>query len=221
MGKDKKFEKIREGLYQELLKANLHFKIFWSLYAAPKDIANIRNVYLSFLVLTMRSHNDRFCIAVHNAVKPSKDTANFTKLFNYIKSNKNLQKIFDLKEIEEMEATIQSHKNLTNRIKTVRDQYIAHNQLTKKHLAEETTYKYEEGKRLLIDLNNILEKVSRNYDDIGYWHDEENLLDVIPSPNVEDMLHNLTEYRNDQRKRTRDALKQTRTTNEQTEEQKP
>ena len=208
MERDGKFEKIREGLYQELLKANLHFKIFWAVYAAPKDIANIRNVYLAFFVLTMRSHNDRFCIAVHNAVKPDKDTANFTKLFNYIRGNKNLQSISNLEEIEEMEATIKSHTSLTERIAIVRNQYVAHNQLTKKHLAEDTSYKYEEGKRLLIDLNNILQKVSRKYDNSGYWHDEETLLDVNPSLNVEDMLRHLTEYRNDQIKRRREGVKQ-------------
>ncbi len=199
MGKDEGFEKIRKGLYQELLLANIHFKIFWAVRTAPKDIANIRNVYLTFFVFTMRSHNDRFCLAVHNAVKYDRDTANFTKLFNYIKSNKNLQEIFDLEEIEEMEATIQSHSSLIKRIATVRNQYIAHNQLTKKHLAEETTYKYEEGKRLLINLNDILQKVSRKYDNNSYWHDEENLLDVSPSLNVEDMLRHLKKYKDIQR----------------------
>jgi len=203
MEKDKRFEKIREGLYQELLKANWHFKIFWALYAAPKDIANIKNVYLTFFVLTMRSHNDRFCLAVHNAVKPDKKTANFTKLFNYIRGNQKLHGIFDLREIEEMEATIESHTSLTERIGVVRDQYIAHNQLTRKHLAEETTYQYEEGKSLLIDLNNILQKVSRKYDNKGYWRDSSDLLDVSPSLNVEDMLRHLTEYRNEQIKKRR------------------
>ena len=203
MVNDKRFEKIRQGVYQELLKANLHFKIFWALYTAPKDIANIRNVYLTFFVSTMRSHNACFCLAVHNAVEPDKKTANFTKLFNYIKSNKDLQNIFDLKEIEEMGTTILSHLSLIRRIATVRNQYLAHNQLTKKHLAEETTYKYEEGKRLLIDLNNILEKVSRKYDRILYWTDNNDLLDVSPSLNVEDMLRHLTEYRNEQIKKRR------------------
>jgi len=201
MEKDEKFEKIREGLYQELLKANLHFKIFWAVYTAPKDIANIRNVYLTFFVLTMRSHNDRFCIAVHNAVKPNKDTANFTMLFNYIRGNQNLQDISGLEEIENMEATIKSHAPLIKRIAIIRNQYIAHNQLTKKHLAEEITYKHEEGKRLLLDLNNILQNVSRKYDGKGYWHDEENFLDVSPSLNVEDMLRDLTEYRNERTKK--------------------
>ncbi len=193
--KDEKFEKIREGIYQELLKANLHFKVFWAIRAASKDIEKIRNVYLTFFVLTMRSHNDRFCLAVHNAVKPNKRTANFTKLFSYIRSNENLQSIFGLEEIEAMEATINSHASLTKRIATVRDQYIAHNQLTKKHLTEEITYKYEDGKRLLIDLNNILQKVSLKYDNKGYWRDSSALLDVSPGLNVEDMLRHLTEYR--------------------------
>jgi hypothetical protein len=207
MDKDKRFKKILEGLYQELLKANLHFKLFWALYTAPKDIANIRNVYLTFFVFTMRGHNDRFCLAVHNAVKPDKNTANFTKLFNYIRSNKKLQSIFDRQEIEKMEAKIQSHQSLINRIKVVRDQYIAHNQLTKNHLKEDTTYKYEEGKNLLKDLNDILEKVSLKYNHSGYWRNSSGLFDVSPSLNVEDMLRHLTEYRKDQIKRTREAIK--------------
>jgi len=203
MANNKRFEKIREGLYNELLKANLHFKIFWAIHAASKDIANIRNVYLSFFVLTMRSHNDRFCLAVHNVVKSDKDTANFAKLFNYIKSSKNLQSIFDLREIKEMEATIKSHTSLTERIAIIRDQYVAHNQLQKKHLHEKITYTYEEGERLLIALNNILEKVSRKYDGNIYWTDKNDLLGVSPSLNVEDMLRHLTEYRNAQMKRER------------------
>lgn len=210
MANDKRFEKIREGLYQELLTANMHFKIFWSLYTAPKDIANIRNVYLTFFVLTMRSHNDRFCIAVHNAVKPDKDTANFTKLFNYIRNNKGISKIFDLKEIGKMEAIIKSHRGLIDRIKVIRDQYIAHNQLDKKHLEGEATYTYGEGKKLLEDLNKILEDLSRKYDGRLYWTDNTGLLDVSPSLNVEDVLRHLTEYRNDQRKRSREAFEQNR-----------
>jgi len=206
MGKDEKFEKIREGLYQELIKANMHFKIFWAVYAAPKDIANIRNVYLTFFVLIMRSHNDRFCIAVHNTVKLDKKTANFTKLFNYIISNENLHNIFDLKEIDQMEATIQSHKDIIDRIKIIRDQYVAHNQLEPKHLKRKITYTYEEGVKLLGDLNNILQKLSRKYDHGGYWRDNNDLLDVSPSLNVEDMLRYLTDYRNAQTKKRRQGV---------------
>ena len=204
---DKRFEKIREGLYQELLKANLHFKIFWAIRTASEDIANIRNVYLTFFVFTMRSHHDHFCLAIHNTVKFDKDTANFTKLFNYIRSNKNLQNIFNLEETDEMETTIKSHTSLTERVSIVRDQYIAHNQLTKKHLTEETTYKYDEGKRLLIDLNKILGKVSLKYDHKGYWTDSGGLLDVSPSLNMEDMLRHLTEYRNEQITKGRQGVK--------------
>jgi hypothetical protein len=196
--KDSRFEEIRESLYKELLRANLHYKIFWVLNTAPEDIANIRNVYLSFFVLTMKSHHDRFCLAVHNVVECDPDTANFQKIFNYIKSNKKIQNVFDLKEIEVMEATIKSHTSLIKRIAIARDQYIAHNQLKKKHLAEQTTYKYEEGKRLLTDLNKILEEVSKRYDRMGYWKDNDDLLDVSPSLNVEEMLRNLTEYRKEQ-----------------------
>ncbi len=109
-----------------------------------------------------------------------------------------------------MEATIKSHTSLIRRIAIVRNQYVAHNQLTKKHFAEETTYKYEEGKRLLLDLNDILQKLSRKYDRSGFWRDKENLLDANPGLNVEDMLRDLTQYRIDQRKRAREALEQAR-----------
>lgn len=204
--KDKGFEEIREGIYQELLKANMHFKIFWAIYTAPKDITKIRNIYISFFVYTMRSHNDRFCLGIYNVIKPESGTANFTKLFNYIRSNNNLLNILDQKEIGEMEATIQSHESLINRIKVIRDQYTAHNQLKKKHLEGETTYLYEEGEKLLKDLNGILDKLSHKYDNSGYWHDNGGLLDVSPSLNVEDMLRHLTEYRHEQIKKRRQGV---------------
>jgi hypothetical protein len=199
--KDERFEKIREGIYQELLKANQHFKIYWGIRLSSKDIAKVMNVYLTFFYYTMWGNNDRFCLGIYNVVKPDPDTANFTKLFNHIKSNKDLSKIFDLKEINKMEAIIQSHESLIKRIKVIRDQYIAHNQLEKKHLQEETTYTYEEGKKLLQDLNTILSDLSRKYDGSGYWSDTSNLLDVNPSLNVEDMLRHLTEHRSESIKR--------------------
>lgn len=197
MDQDERFEKIKSSVYQELLRANLHFTNFWKLYSAPKDIEKIRNVYLTFFVLTMRSHNDRFCISLHNVVKPDKDTGNFTKLFNYIKSNKHMHKIYDLRDIEKMQEKIESHTSLIERIGTIRDQYIAHNQLDTKHLTEPLTYEYPEGKALLIDLNKILQEISRKYDGLVYWHDDDGLLEIKPSLNVEDMLKHLTEHRKD------------------------
>jgi hypothetical protein len=209
--KDARFEELREGIYQELLKANQHFKIFWGMRLASKDIAKVMNVYLTFFYYTMWCNNDRFCLGIYNVIKPDKDTANFTKLFNYIISNENLSKIFNQREINKMEVIIQSHKNLIDRIKVVRDQYIAHNQLTKNHLKEDTTYKYEEGEKLLKDLNKILDKLSYKYDNSRYWHDNSGLLDVSPGLNLEDMLRDLTEHRNDQIKRTREAVKHAQT----------
>lgn len=198
--RDRRFEQIREGIYQELLKANQHFKIYWDIRLASEDIAKVRNVYLTFFYYTMWGNNDRFCLAIYNVTKPDEDTANFQKLLNYIRSN-NYLSIFEKNEIDQMKTIIQSHKNLIDRIKIVRDQYIAHNQLEKKHLQEETAYKYEEGKKLLRDLNIILNNLSRKYDNSGYWHDNEDLFDVNPSLNIKDMLHHLTEYRSEQRQR--------------------
>lgn len=200
--KDERFEEIREGIQQELLKANLHFKICWDIRLASKDIAKVRNVYLTFFYYTMQGNNDRFCLAIYNVIKPDDDTANFQKLFNYIRNN-NYLSIFQKNEIDEMESTIQSHKNLISRIKIIRDQYIAHTQLNKKHLEGEATYKYEEGKSLLKDLNGILDKLSYKYDNSRYRHDNSGLLDVSPSLNVEDMLRHLTEHRSELIKRIR------------------
>jgi len=204
--KDERFEKIRESLYKELLKANIHFKIFWAIYSAPKDIADIRNVYLSFFYYTMWGHNDRFCLGIYNLLKPDPDTANFTKFFNYIRSNKDLSRIIDLREIDEMEASIQSHEEMIGKIKVIRDQYVAHNQLEKKHLAKETTYTYEEGKQLLVALNKILDSVSKKYDGRLYWADSTKLLDVSPGLNVEDMLRHLKEHRNTQIEKRRQGV---------------
>ena len=195
--KDKRFEELREGIYQELLKANQHFKICWSIHLASKDIARATRVHLAFFYYTMWSNNDRFCLAIYNIIKPDDDTANFTRLFNYIRSNRNLSKIFVQREINEMEKTIQSHKNLIDRIKVIRDQYVAHNQLNKKHLDGETTYTHKEGKELLKDLERIFNELSRKYDQ-NLWS-----FDTSPRLDVKAVLRNLTEHYNDRTRRIR------------------
>jgi hypothetical protein len=192
--KDEGFEKLRHGIYQQLLKANQHFKIGWGISLASEDIARAKDIHSTFFYYTMWSNHESFCLATFNVLKPDDKSANFTKLFNYIRSNKNLCTVFELKKIEEMENKIKSHENLIKRIKVIRDQYVAHNQLEKKHLQGETTYTYEEGRQLLNDLNDILNNLSYIYDHSRYWRDEANLLDSTPHLRVEDVLRSLTEY---------------------------
>ncbi len=196
MIKNKRFEKIREGIYQELLKANHHFKVFWSIRTAPDDIAKATRVHLTFFFFTMWANSDRFCLAINNIIKPDKNTYNFHKLFNYIRSHPKLSASFSEEEINEMEETINLHEDLIERLRKIRDKYVAHKEIVPEHLKEEITYKYEEGKRLLIDLNGILQKLSYTYDNSQYWHDEDNLLSVNPSLNVEYVLRSLTEHYN-------------------------
>jgi len=195
MVRDKRFERIREGIYQELLKANQHFKICWGIRRASQDIARAIRVHLAFFHFTMWSNNDRFCLGVYNVVKPDDDTANFTKLFNYVRSSRHLSALLleEKQDIREMEQKIESHRELIDRIKVIRDQYVAHIQLTRKHLEGAATYTYEEGKTLLVDLNDILRNVSRAYDRNLYWRDGDGLLDVSPSVNVDYVLRSLTE----------------------------
>ena len=195
MVKDIRFEKILKGLYNELLKANIHFKIYWELYLASPNIADIRNLYLSFFVYTMNGHNNIFCVALYNVVKHDSDTANFYKMFNYIKSSNSFCNLISLEEIDEMESIISSHKSFIERIAIIRDQYIAHNQLNKRHLVGQAKYEYEEGKKLLIDLNDILEKLSYKYDQTRYWKDDDGLLDISPHLNIDTMLQDLYNYR--------------------------
>lgn len=193
--KDERFKEILDGIYQELLKANLHFRICWGINRASKDIVKGRNVHLTFFYYTMWANNDRFCLAIYNVIKPEKDTANFCKLFNYIRSN--LSNAFILeKEIGEMEERIESHDVLLKKLKVIRDQYIAHTQLTKAHFEEENTYTYEEGMKLLVDLNDILNDLSYKYDNSRYGCDEMNLLGVSPHLEVDVVLRHLTEYYN-------------------------
>jgi len=196
MIKDKRFEKIHEGVYQELLKANHHFKIFWSIRTAPNEISKATRVHLTFFFFTMWANSDRFCLALNNILKHSKNTYHFYKLFNYIRSHPKLSALISEEEIVEMEETINSHEDLIERLRKVRDKYIAHKEIIPEHLKEEITYKYEEGKELLIDLNNILQKLSHAYDSSGYWHDDNNLLSTSLSLNVEYVLRSLTEHYN-------------------------
>jgi len=187
---------MREGIYQELLKANQHFQIFWGIRTASDDIAKATRVHLTFFFFTMWANSDRFCLAINNILKHDKNTYNFHKLFNYVRSHPKLSALFSEEEIDKMEETINSHKDLIERLRKARDKYIAHKEIIPEHLKEEITYKYEEGKKLLIDLNNILEEVSRKYDQNLYWKDSNGLLEVSPSLNVEYVLRSLTEHYN-------------------------
>ncbi len=116
MIKDKRFENIREGVYQELLKANHHFKIFWSIRTAPDDIAKATRVHLTFFFFTMWANSDRFYLALNNVLKRNKNTYNFYKLFNYIRSYPELSALISEEEIVEMEETINSHEDLIERL---------------------------------------------------------------------------------------------------------
>jgi hypothetical protein len=59
-----------------------------------------------------------------------------------------------------MKETNNSHEDLIERLRKVRDKYIAHTEIIPEHLKEEITYKYEEGKELLADPNSIFKKLS-------------------------------------------------------------
>jgi hypothetical protein len=86
-----------------------------------------------------------------------------------------------------MKKTLDSHKNLISRMETARNQYIAHNQLNKKHLGININYTHEEGEKLLRDLINIFNTLSAKYD--------ANVFSFDPSPklNVEQLLSDLTD----------------------------
>jgi len=191
MVKDKRFEKIREGIYQELLKANHHFQIFWKIRAASDDIARATRGHLTFFFFTMWANSERFCLAINNVLenrKYRKSTYNFYKLFDYVRNHPELSNIFSKKEIDKMRNTISSHGDLIKRLHKVRDKYIAHKEITPEHLKEEITYEREEGKELLVTLNSIFQKLSIKYDDKPY------AFDVVPSLNVEAVLRSLTEH---------------------------
>jgi len=183
------FEKLRRGIFKELLKANLHFDIFWKLRTAPREVSNIRNVYLTFFVYTMWAHHDRFCIAIYNVTKHDSNTSNFPRLLNYVKSSATLSKVFLSDQIDNIFDTLSRHDDLIRRITIARNRYIAHNQLEKRHLGITLKYKYEEGRNLLGDLTKMFNTLSRQYDRQSFY------FDIIPHLNIEDMLNDLTKYR--------------------------
>jgi hypothetical protein len=186
--RDERFKELRDGIFQELLKANQHFKIFWGLYAAPKEIADIRNKYRAYFIYSMKAHSDCFCISICNVTKYHPKTSNIPRLINYIHSSKTLQELYSKDEIKDMREKLESHKDLINRLEVARDQYIAHRQLRPRHLGIEIKYKHEEGEKLLGDLNSIFNTLSRNYD-VNVFS-----FNVSPGLNVEQLLSDLNEY---------------------------
>lgn len=185
--KDNVFERLREGIRKELLNANLHFKIYWALFAAPKEIADIRNRYRTYFYYALGAHSNCLCLSICNVTNYDSQTSNLPRLLNYISSSKTLRKLFTISEINDMKKTLDSHKNLISRMETARNQYIAHNQLNKKHLGININYTHEEGEKLLRDLINIFDTLSAKYDANKFSFD--------PSPklNVEQLLSDLTD----------------------------
>jgi hypothetical protein len=185
---DRHFEKLRKAIFNELLQASLHYEIFWELHAAHKDIADVRNVYLSFFVVTMRAHQNLFCVRVYNVTKYDNRTSNFPRLLNYIRSNAALSEVYPLKQIEGMLNVLSEHEEIISKIQIVRNQYVAHNQLTKKDLISPSTYTYDEGAKLLKALQRMLNSLSSQYDGNVFT------FDVFPKLNIEQMLFDLNEH---------------------------
>jgi len=190
--KDRHFENLRKSIFNDLHQASLHYEIFWELHAAHKDIADVRNVYLSFFVVTIRAHQNLFCIRTHNVTKYNSRTGNFPRLLNYLKSNSALLEVYPLKQIEDMFNILSANKEIINKIQVVRDQYIAHNQLTKMDLISPPTYTYDEGAKLLKDLQKTFNRLSGQYDGNVFS------FDVTPKLNTAQMLVDLHEYRKSQ-----------------------
>ena len=186
--KAKRFEELREGIFQELLKANQHFKIFWELRTAPKEIADIRNKYRAYFIYAMKAHSDCFCISICNITNYNRQTSNIPRLLNYISSSKTLKKLYSIDEINDIREKLHSHKDLISKMVVARNQYIAHNQLRKRHLNINLKYKHEEGEKLLGDLNSIFNALSGKYDANVFS------FNVSPKLNVEQLLSDLNEY---------------------------
>ena len=186
--KAKRFEELREGIFQELLKANQHFKIFWELRTAPKEIADIRNKYRAYFIYAMKAQSDCFCICICNIANYNRQTSNIPRLLNYISSSKTLHELYSIDEINDMRKKLNSHKDLISKMIVARNQYIAHNQLHKRHLNINLNYKHEEGKKLLEDLNSMFNSLSSKYDANVFS------FDVSPKLNVEQLLSDLNEH---------------------------
>jgi hypothetical protein len=197
---DRHFENLRRAIFNELHQASLHYEIFWELYAAHNDIADVRNVYLSFFVATMRAHQNLFCIRVHNVTKYDNRTGNFPRLLNYIKSNTALSEVYPLKQIEDMFDILSEHKGIISKIQIARNQYIAHNQLTKRDLVLPPTYTYDEGAKLLKALQKMFNSLSGQYDKNVFS------FDVSPKLNTTQILIDLNEYRQSQLAKLRKAM---------------
>ena len=92
---DEKFEALREGIKEELMRVNAHFNILTKFQDAPNELTNIMNAdkYLNFFYYTKQGHFKLFCICLCNVTKYDKQTSNIPYLLCHIKKHQNL---FDL-----------------------------------------------------------------------------------------------------------------------------
>jgi hypothetical protein len=95
---------------------------------------------------------------------------------------------------------LSEHKGIISKIQIARNQYIAHNQLTKRDLVLPPTYTYDEGAKLLKALQKMFNSLSGQYDKNVFS------FDVSPKLNTTQILIDLNEYRQSQLAKLRKAM---------------
>lgn len=189
--KDRQFEKLREGILEELLTATIYYKIVSEFLDAPKTIRAImdKNGYNVFFFYTQWAHIKLLCISLYNVTKHNEQTSNIPRLLCYIRFHRTLSKKYPVNDINAIEYKLKSHSTFLEKVYDLRDKSYAHNQLNKSKI-EITLGEMRDGcKSLLPDLQEIYNALSKGYDRKSV------LFNMMPSINITKLLTDLTEYR--------------------------
>jgi hypothetical protein len=182
---------IRNSIYNELLKANLHFQIYWQLEDIPEELAKTQKRYLTFFLFSKLAHLQSFCLAIYNATKDLEDTGNIPKLIRLIETDC----ACDMGKVKEK---YYSHLPLIEKIQNARTKFIAHDLIKKgrkpiiiKDVLKmiEIPCKQEEGSKLLSDLEDVFDSLNQHCEKGHHY-----AFKVTPSPNTIELLNVLYEY---------------------------
>ncbi len=189
--KDKHFEKLREGILEELLSATIYYRIVSEFLDAPKTIRAImdKHGYNVFFFYTQWAHIKLLCISLYNVTKHNEQTSNIPRLLCYIRFHRTLSKKYTVNDLNAIENKLKSHSTFLEKVYDLRDKSYAHNQLNKGKI-KITLGEMRDGCQLLLpDLQGVYNALSTGYDGKSV------LFKAMPSINITKLLTDLTEYK--------------------------
>jgi hypothetical protein len=155
---------LLESIKKQLLAAQAAFDIWEQLWPTQDQVSTL-NAYRGFFVPTRDALLDRFFIRVSNVIGNDIRSPSFYMLFSLISKDNAISQNVD---IPSLRRQLRRHKRLVKRILAHRHTVVAHEDITKAN--SRSSVQYGEAKSLLIDLQEIFNRINSIYNAGNIWH---------------------------------------------------